>query len=138
MIDITELQIGNLVKKVGENQPLPVLVIDSEKELAELELKGTITVPHIDGKYTLWNDAVWAQKIEPLPITHDLLWCLGVEVIVLRGDGYSAYRFGEFHTLIGTKEGSCSGNYALDEDGFSPVLMPKIPNYTYWTLKNSL
>lgn len=86
-MDVKELRIGNFVKYMDEF--LPVLAIDSEKELKEYNLLGTVTLP------TFWNgrrmscQGRWMNQVEPIPLTEE--WLIKAGFVKVRD--YPVFRF---------------------------------------------
>lgn len=72
MIQPQELRIGNYVEYKG--QMLPVLAIDNEAFLSELKYKGLVRLPDkLPNGMVFGSSGIWCAKINPIPITPEIL-----------------------------------------------------------------
>jgi hypothetical protein len=78
MIQPNELRIGNYVDYKGKM--LPVLAIDNEAFLSELKYKGLVRLPDkLPNGMVFGSSGIWCAKINPIPITPEILERLGFE-----------------------------------------------------------
>lgn len=77
MINANELRIGNFVEFEGEF--LPILSVDSEKELGGYGWKGAITMPHYWREKVVGHLSKWCEQISPIPLTEQWLLKFGFE-----------------------------------------------------------
>lgn len=88
MINPQELRISNYVEYKG--QMLPVLAIDNEAFLSELKYKGLVRLPDkLPNGMVFGSSGIWCAKINPIPITPEILERCGFEYIDMPVNGYA-------------------------------------------------